>query len=371
MFTRSGNKDISLYNLKSELEYRSLLKNRKLTRMKYLDKFFQPPGWQESSFTADDGRKIRYGHAQPTDTPVKGTVVLTTGYADFIETFHETLHEYLDRGYAVWIMDWAGQGGSDKQKSSSDKTVEVDDHVRHLRQFRQQIVKADADKPVFMSTHSMGGQIGLHYLHQYPKDFDWAIMAAPLVDFRLRGISRTVLKGTFKSAVELGLGNQPIRGARKGIQRQAVAERKRLRSEDPVRMNLHRTFFLMNQQLRAEDPTVGLLDSLLESASKINEEKILKAIQAPILLGVAGGDHIVDNKAILRASTLLPGATLVEIKDATHGMWFDRQGPRTAWWQAIDSYLQDRHVQFDRDHQPIKKPPQARQSTPNTGKDFC
>src|SRR5690606_15452455 len=143
--------------------------------------FFQPDAWQEGSFTNRQGKKIRTGHAAPRGE-IKGTVVMTTGYADFMEAYFETIHNYLDRGYAVWMMDWAGHGGSDKAAPGQPgglKAAVLDDHIADLAQFRKTVVQPEAGKPVFLSTHSMGGQVALRHLAANPGDFDGAILATP------------------------------------------------------------------------------------------------------------------------------------------------------------------------------------------------
>lgn len=341
--------------------------------MRYLDRFFQPDNWQEDNFTSAQGKKIRYGHAEPT-AEKRGTVIITTGYADFMESYYETVHEYLDRGYAVWMMDWAGQGGSEKKRDDTTKAQLVSDHVNDLYKFRHDIVKPVEDKPVFMSTHSMGGQIALQYLMQNEKDFDFAILAAPLVDFDIKGTSRSVLESAFKAAVDMGLGNQTISGGRKGITRQIMAERKKLKKEDPVRMDLHRTFFMMNQQLRAEDPTFGLIDSLFEATNKLNEEKALKAIKSHILFGVAGKDDIVDNESIYNAIEHIPNAVFGVIDEATHDMWQERQKYRLEWWGVVDCFLKEQHARLepkspranDNDASEIKPPGMMPDKQPET-----
>ncbi len=315
--------------------------------MKYLDRFFEPKGWEENSFTNADGRNIRFGHAKP-EGESRGTVVITTGYADFIEPYFETIHEYLERGYEVWMMDWAGHGGSDKQKSAAEKTHLIEDHVRDLHQFRHDIVKTAEKKPVFMSTHSMGAQIGLQYMAAHKDDFDFAVLAAPLIDFRVKGFARALLKTAFSSAVGLGMGNKQIKGGRKGITRSMVDQRRKLRKDDPVRMDLHRTFMMLNRKLRAEDPTIGMIDSLFESTVRMNEEGILKSIHTPVLIGEAGDDDIVDGDSIRRAARLLPAAKHVCIAGAVHGLWQERQKQRLEWWGHVDSFLQEQQSRFER-----------------------
>jgi lysophospholipase len=330
--------------------------------MKYFDHFFQPKGWQEKTFTAKDGATLRYGHAAPAGES-RGTVVITTGYADCIETYFDTIQSYLDRDYAVYIMDWAGQGGSAKKGSSpaADKAFGINEHMAHLDQFRHEIVGAAAGgKPVILSTHSLGGQIGLNYLQHKPAAFDAAILAAPLVDFGLSAQARAVLRAVFRYAAGAGLRDASLSGGRAGIQKQAINARKKIKKDEPVRIDLHRTFFMLAKPLGAEDPSVGLIDSLFESTARLSDEVALKSITTPVLLGLAGRDHIVNNDAIRRAGVLMPDARLLEIPEATHGIWADRPEVQRRWWAAVDSFLDEQHNRWRR--QPPSAAPAAKKT---------
>ncbi len=308
--------------------------------MASLNRFFEPDGWQEDSFTSTTGKKIRYGRAEPQGEK-KGTVVITTGYADFREAYHETIHEYLDRGYAVWMMDWAGHGGSEKNTSPPKKGQTVEDHIEDLRKFRQEIVKFDAKQPLFLSTHSMGGQVALRYLEQNQSDFNFAILATPLVEMRPMGTSKDLMKQAFAAAVEGGLANQRIKDGRRALTRQLTAERKDMREKNPVRMGLHKAFMLLNDKLKAEDPTIGYVDSLFKSTEKTADENFLRAIKTPVLFGIGKSDDVIDNDSVRRAGRLVPNAKTVEIDGGLHALWIDRDTQRTAWWREIDGFIAD------------------------------
>ena len=304
-----------------------------------LNRFFEPEGWQTDFFTSTTGREIRYGHALPKGEP-KGTVVMTTGYADFMEAYHETINSYLDRGFSVWMMDWAGHGGSEKAVPGSGKKGQtVDDHIEDLRKFREEVVKPEAVKPVFLSTHSMGGQIALHFLNQHPADFDFAVLATPHVETKIKGPARDLLKLVFAAAITSGLGDAPIENGRRSMTENLTSERKHVREENPLRMTLHKTYMLLNDKLKAEDPTVNYIESLLLSAEKGSQEPFLKNIKTPVLLGIGTDDDVVDNDAIRRAGRLIPKATVKEIDGGIHALWIDRNKQRGEWWQAIDTFI--------------------------------
>lgn len=315
--------------------------------MKHLARFFEPEGFKTATFQNADGKKIRYGHAVPKGD-VKGTVVITTGYADFIEAYHETIHAYLDRGYAVWIMDWAGQGGSDKKSKSNHGVLSAENHVRDLKEFRDKIVTPIRGKPVFLSTHSMGGQIALHYLHDHPRDFDAAILAAPLVDYNLPGTEQSLMRAAFKTVVEAGSGHKTIPGGRRGMIGPVTDERNEIKKQDPVRLELHRTFMLLNPELKTEDPSFSFIHSLYEMTERSQKESFLKKIKTPVLIMKAEIDKYVNNAAMSKAASLMPAAKHVVIPKAIHGLWLERDPIRQDVWHHVDAFLKEQHVLFDR-----------------------
>lgn len=310
--------------------------------MKPLDRFFEPEGWKTDHFTSTSGKKIRYGHAEP-DGPAKGTVVITTGYADFREAYHETINEYLQRGYAVWMMDWAGHGGSEKRDPAHPKKGQtVEDHIEDLRKFRQEIVKPHADKPVFLSTHSMGGQIALHYLAQHQNDFTAAMLATPLVEAKLKGPTVEFLKVAYASALYYGCADEPIVDGRRNLTRGLTEERAGLKEQNPLRMTLHKSLMLLDENLKAEDPAVGYVVSLLFSTEQSAKPEFQKSIKTPILFGVGTEDDVIDNDAVRRAAKTIPNAKSVDIEGGIHALWLDRDAQRKEWWSHIDRWM-DQH----------------------------
>lgn len=313
--------------------------------MSNLNRFFEPDGWQEQFFTSTTGKEIRYGHAKPPGT-AKGTVVITTGYADFMEAYFETIHEYLDRGYEVWMMDWAGHGGSEKNTTPPKKGQTVEDHVEDLRKFRQEIVQPQEGKPVFLSTHSMGGQVALRYLAQHQTDFNFAILATPLVEMRVKGPAKELMRAVFAGVVASGYADEPIKDGRRKLTQQLTAERKDMRERNPVRMSLHKTFMLLNDKLKAEDPTIGYMHSIVASTDIAVQDSFLKTISTPILFGIGTADDVIDNDSVRHAAKTVQHGRAAEITGGLHALWIDRDTQRHAWWKEIDSYLADRHQAF-------------------------
>ncbi|MBZ0215006.1 MAG: alpha/beta hydrolase, partial [Fimbriimonadaceae bacterium] len=120
-----------------------------------------PDGAIVDSITAFDGIQLRYARWQTTAPRSKGTVCLFSGRGEFIEKYFEVVTELREKGFAVAIMDWRGQGGSDRVLSNPRKGY-VDDFENYeldMRRFMEEIVLPDCPAPYFALAHSMGGNI--------------------------------------------------------------------------------------------------------------------------------------------------------------------------------------------------------------------
>jgi hypothetical protein len=72
-----------------------------------------PREWWPAVVKTPDGVRLRYA-VSPGLPGGRGTVCILPGRADFIERYFETIRDLQARGYAVAILDWRGQGGSDR-----------------------------------------------------------------------------------------------------------------------------------------------------------------------------------------------------------------------------------------------------------------
>jgi alpha-beta hydrolase superfamily lysophospholipase len=134
-------------------------------------RFQEPAGFTWGEFENASGARIRYGSLQPQGEP-KGTIVLATGFQEMTEMYFETMRDLTARGFAVWTMDWHGQGGSERFIKSNPQKMHnngYDEHIATLDQFAKEIVKKSKG-PLILMGHSMGGHISLRYLKEHPGD---------------------------------------------------------------------------------------------------------------------------------------------------------------------------------------------------------
>src|SRR5438445_13459189 len=67
-----------------------------------------------------DGISLRFARWAPPPGR-KGTICLLPGRAEFIEKYFETVRDLRARGFAVAMLDWRGQGLSERALSNSRK----------------------------------------------------------------------------------------------------------------------------------------------------------------------------------------------------------------------------------------------------------
>src|SRR5271157_5872473 len=90
-----------------------------------------PPGALEEDIHAADGVRLRTVRWAAPAKP-RGTVAILGGRAEFIEKYFEIAGDLLSRGFAVAIMDWRGQGGSERPLRNARKG-HVDDFSHYGR----------------------------------------------------------------------------------------------------------------------------------------------------------------------------------------------------------------------------------------------
>lgn len=134
---------------------------------------------------AKDGLKLRVAHL-PSPEQTKGTIFLFQGRTENIEKYGRAAVTFNELGYAVFAIDWRGQGLSDR--------LADDPRLGHITDYSdyqldvQAMINAAYDialpKPWFLVGHSLGACIGLRALIE-GIEVSAAAFTAPLWDINL------------------------------------------------------------------------------------------------------------------------------------------------------------------------------------------
>ena len=273
----------------------------------------------------------------------RGTVLLLSGRTDYIERFDEPVGEWQRRGYAVWMLDWRGQGASQRLlpdplrnhvKSFADYVADAEYVLYHATQ------QAPRGAQFLLMGHSMGGHLGAHLLARQPGLFAGAILSAPMIDF-VRGSPmprRLALLLAHLICLRPGMAHRfgPGTSARTSAERPFLDNPL---TSCPDRYARQIALMLAQPELVVAGATWGWLRAALTSTIALNRATTIQRITMPVLVALAGADRLVDNAAIRRFARLLPHGQLLELPGGRHELLNERDMYRLPLWAAIDQFI--------------------------------
>lgn len=303
-----------------------------------------PSGGVVGGFASFDGLQLRFARWDATRGPRRGTACIFPGRTEFIEKYFETIADLRRRGFAVAILDWRGQGASDRLLPDRRKghVASFDDYDADVTRFMKDVVLPDCPPPYIALAHSMGGNILLRNATVPGSWFDRMVLSAPMVAFHdakigfPQGLAR-VYAGT------LGLGFLPT-------SRQYVwgggphPEEAQEFDGNPLTSDHER--FMRNRQMLEQAPhlalgapTIGWLRAAYRSIARLNDPIYPTQVRVPLLLVGAGDDRIVSSLAIEQFAARLKVGARVVIAGARHEILQERDEIRQRFWAAFDAYL--------------------------------
>jgi len=269
-----------------------------------------------------------------------GTVLLLHGRTEFIEKYLETVAKLRRRGYAVWTLDWRGQGRSTRLLPDP-----VPNHLRsfehHLQDLERLIAlaKPSLTRPFLVLGQSMGAHLALRHMARRPGTLDRAVLAAPMVDFLRPG--RMPLRAAHllaRSACAVpGMAGRFAPGAGR------IPDRQRPFEGNPL-TSCERRFaadlaWLDRPGLVVGGATWGWLRAAAGSVAHMRRGGFARRVTAPVLMVLAGADALVDNAAARRLTARLPDARVVEIEGARHELLREHDSHQDRLWAAFDAFV--------------------------------
>jgi len=208
-----------------------------------------------------DGAELRFARWAP-PAGRKGTVCVFTGRSESIEKYFETVRDLRDRGFAVAMIDWRGQGHSSRRLRDPRKGYVRDfsDFEIDVETFVQQVVLPDCPPPYFALAHSMGGAVMLRVAHAGKRWFDRMVLSAPMIDLPGRATSFPV-RALLRIMRLAGQGGRYVPGGGDALTGTQSFINNPFTS-DPVR-------YARNAAILEEDPTLGIGSPTVGSSSRI------------------------------------------------------------------------------------------------------
>lgn len=300
-----------------------------------------PAGGAFRFLRSRDDIELRTAHWPGPEGKAPGTIVLLQGRREFIEKYFEVVADLQDRGFEVYALDWRGQGLSTRPLANRQKghVENFDLYLSDLELFMENIVLPRAPGPLYLVGHSMGGHLGLRFLHDHPGMFEKAALSAPMIDIEL-GMFGRVSRMLVKSMM-------PLRRAEEYALFQGdFSEKTRARevdllSSDPERLEVEILNYRENPMLELGGVTYGWLAAAFRSIATLEAPGYPEAIETPVLMMTAGADKVVSQAAQTTFAQRMPHCQQKIIAGSRHEILMERDDLRNQFWKAFGGFFGD------------------------------
>ena len=288
--------------------------------------------------TTRDGVKVRYARWLPPPGR-KGTVCIFQGRAEFIEKYFETVRELRARGFAVAILDWRGQGLSERALDDPRKGHVGDfaEYELDIDVFMREVVLPDCPPPLFAIGHSMGGAVMMNIAHKGLRWFDRIVLSAPMLE--LTGMRRSSLYKTAATVLRLvGMGTRYIPGG-DSVAQESGSYIANPFTSDPVRHARTKAVLEAEPALGLGAPTIGWASAAYRAMGRFADVGFASKIRQPLMLIAAGRDTVVSTAAIEGFAVRLRAGSHLIVAGSRHELMMEQDRYRVQFWAAFDAFV--------------------------------
>jgi lysophospholipase len=289
--------------------------------------------------TAHDGKKIRYAHFAATGRPMKGTVVILPGRNECIEKYFETIRDLSGRGLGSALIDWRGQGDSDRliRDRQRGHVKRFSDYADDLEQFFEEVVLPDCRGPYYILAHSAGALIALLAAPSMVNRVRRMVLIAPFLALPGQRVSTKTMRRITTVLCLLGLDR--LYAAWGPRQQGGTPFEANKVTSDPARYARNTLLYETWPQLALGGPTIGWLRAASKASGIVSAPEFMAAINVPTLVIAAGADRVVSTRAVEAYARHLRLGALLTIDGAAHEILQEADLYREQFFAAFDAFI--------------------------------
>lgn len=292
-----------------------------------------PDGASVETISAPDGADLRAAFFPARSS--RGTVVLVTGWSEFIEKYFETVRDLQARGFNVAMLDWRGQGLSDRTSARESEWRDYFNTLSSdLRAFTEKHVKPRFGGPYVLMTHSMGGLPALLLLAQEYGGFSRAILCAPMTRLFPEPQNKVL---SFASTAACALGFARAETARSKDHAEVFDGN--IFTSDKTRHARFRDLKLAKPEAASTTPTYGWVRDAMKASASIHAEGALSKVRIPTMIVTAGNEQQIDGADHQNIADASPNISLTTIPGALHEIMMERDSIRDLYFKAFDDFV--------------------------------
>ena len=275
---------------------------------------------KNGTLTGADGVNIFYRHYAAQSE--RARLVIAHGLGEHAGRYRNVVDRLLPEGISIWAPDHRGHGRSDGKRG----------HVEHFSQYvadlRLTIELARRDRPpdtpCFLLGHSLGGLIAIVFAEAHPDLIDGVVASSPALGMVAEIPLVKKIMGSLMSRFrpELSMGNE-LNAA--------------LISHDPKVVAAYKADPLVHDRVSARFFTELL--AAMESA-----KARAASLAVPILLQVAGEDHLVSAQTSVRffQKLSIQDKTLHVYEGLYHEIYNEVDDRRNEVFEDLENWLEGR-----------------------------
>lgn len=296
-----------------------------------------PAGARAFFLEAGDGTRLRAAVWDGAADGVAGTAIVFPGRTEFVEKYGRVVSRLVARGLAVAVIDWRGQGLSQRHPTSPHLG-----HVEDFRQYQQDVTAllahpevAALPGPRHMVAHSMGACIGLRTLLE-GSDFATAIFSAPMWHLQMRAATRELTAKMTQIASAFGFGLRLTPGSSPKPTALSVAFETNALTSDPEHFEWCVRQITAHPELSLGGPNVQWTRAALEEMARLY---VAPLPSLPALAFLGGAERVVSASVIRTQLRAMRAGRLVELPGARHEIFMERPEILEVVWAEIDAFL--------------------------------
>ena len=277
-------------------------------------------GQETGYFRTRDGLKIFYRwHASPNEL---SRVVIVHGIGEHSGRYVNVVNILTPNGISVWALDLKGHGQSEGKRGHITSFDEYISEVLSLINIARE-GKREGTK-LFLLGHSMGGLIVLDFALKYPDVIDGFVVSSPALGLAVKVPLTKMILGKFMSSLfpSLTMGN--------GLDVAMLSH-----DESVVRAYVEDPLVHDRVSARWFTEMLAAMERVNSSATSFN---------IPILMQLAGDDHLTDANAVKRFFEKLTAEdkTLHVYEGSYHEIYNEKKELREKPLRDLLSWLEDR-----------------------------
>ena len=126
----------------------------------FAERFYPPENWAWGELQPDGGMVQRYGVSAPAFAP-RADILILPDYGESAETWFETARDLGGAGFAVWVLEGVGQGGSARIGGRRDlgELKRFDGDLAGARGMLDTVIRPTGERPLVIIGQGVGALV--------------------------------------------------------------------------------------------------------------------------------------------------------------------------------------------------------------------